>query len=83
MIAVWLKLWSDANEQAPNQQLGMYVGVYAVLGVSGTLCMTAECWYVLSSPVILVAHEYRFLFIPIASNSALRLHNSLLRTTLR
>lgn len=44
LTAVWLKLWSDANERAPNQQLGMYVGVYAVLGVSGTFCMTAACW---------------------------------------
>lgn len=45
MLAVWLKLWSDANDQSPNHNgLGMYIGVYTFLGVAGMLFMTAACW---------------------------------------
>ncbi|KAK6338386.1 hypothetical protein TWF730_002449 [Orbilia blumenaviensis] len=37
---LWLKWWSDANEQSPNRQAGLYIGVYVVLQVAG-LCSTA------------------------------------------
>lgn len=37
---LWLKWWSDANERAPNQQAGLYIGVYVVLQTAG-LCSTA------------------------------------------
>ncbi|KAK6351860.1 hypothetical protein TWF718_005005 [Orbilia javanica] len=37
---LWLKWWSDVNERAPNQQAGLYIGVYAVLQIAG-LCSTA------------------------------------------
>ncbi|KAI8314010.1 ABC transporter atnG [Colletotrichum sp. SAR11_59] len=30
---IWLKWWTEANEQRPNQDLGKWVGVYAALGV--------------------------------------------------
>ncbi|KAF3228981.1 hypothetical protein TWF191_002091 [Orbilia oligospora] len=37
---LWLKWWSDANERTPNQQAGLYIGVYVVLQTAG-LCSTA------------------------------------------
>ncbi|KAK6499344.1 hypothetical protein TWF506_003972 [Arthrobotrys conoides] len=37
---LWLKWWSDANERTPNQQAGLYIGVYAALQTAG-LCSTA------------------------------------------
>ncbi|KAJ3955412.1 hypothetical protein N0V92_008076 [Colletotrichum tropicale] len=30
---IWLKWWTEANEQRPNKDLGKWVGVYAALGV--------------------------------------------------
>ncbi|QKX54680.1 uncharacterized protein TRUGW13939_01768 [Talaromyces rugulosus] len=65
---VWVDWWSSANTESSSIRVdGMYLGVYATLGVASTLCMTIACW---------------FLFITAISNSAKNFHTDLLRTTL-
>lgn len=43
--AIWVKWWSDANTESPNKDVGMYIGVYAVFGVMGSLMVFAIGWY--------------------------------------
>ncbi|CRG91304.1 ABC transporter C family member 3 [Talaromyces islandicus] len=65
---VWVDWWSSASTESSSSRVdGMYLGVYATLGVASTLCMTIACW---------------FLFIIAISNSAKNLHTDLLKTTL-
>ncbi|KAH8201947.1 hypothetical protein TruAng_003860 [Truncatella angustata] len=66
--AVWLNWWSDANEVATNRRDGMYLGVYAGLGVAASVFMGAACW---------------FLFINIITKSSRTFHRALLLATLR
>ncbi len=41
---VWLGWWADANAIHPNQRLGYYLGIYALLGVGGLICLIVGCW---------------------------------------
>ncbi|KAJ5939096.1 ABC transporter [Penicillium verhagenii] len=65
---IWVDWWSSANSAHPNQKLGMYLGVYAMLAVIGTIAACLSAW---------------FAIINIISNSASRLHFDLLKSTLR
>ncbi|KAK0633646.1 ABC transporter type 1, transmembrane domain-containing protein [Immersiella caudata] len=60
--------WTGANEQSPNQQLGFYLGVYAVFVVLANIGPFLEC---------------RIFFIRVINNTALKLHADLLEATLR
>ncbi|KAM0552701.1 hypothetical protein ACHAPJ_007798 [Fusarium lateritium] len=64
---IWLKWWAEANARQPNQNVGMYMGVFAAVGTSGVLVTGLACC---------------FAFIRIISNSALHLHSALLETTI-
>ncbi|KAJ5675249.1 uncharacterized protein N7477_005183 [Penicillium maclennaniae] len=64
---VWLQQWSDYNEKHPNQELGLYIGVYTVLFSIGVFCLISACWV---------------LFVKVINNSGLRMHSYLLKTTL-
>ncbi|KAK9779085.1 putative Multidrug resistance-associated protein [Seiridium cardinale] len=66
--AVWLNWWSDANETSTNRRDGMYLGVYAGLGVAASVFMGAACW---------------FLFINMITKSSRTFHRALLLATLR
>ncbi|KAJ5107116.1 ABC transporter [Penicillium angulare] len=65
---IWVDWWSAANSKKPNQNLGMYMGVYIMLGVVGTIAACISAW---------------FAIISIISNSANKLHYDLLKATLR
>ncbi|PTB72853.1 P-loop containing nucleoside triphosphate hydrolase protein [Trichoderma longibrachiatum ATCC 18648] len=65
---VWMKWWSAANATEPDKDIWMYLGVYASLGVLGTLSGCVCAWAA---------------FISIISRSAARLHSNLLQATLR
>ncbi|GJN66171.1 hypothetical protein PLICBS_000187 [Purpureocillium lilacinum] len=66
--AIWIKWWSAANAEQPNQNVGMYLGVYAILGIAGSMSACGTAW---------------FAFLNIISNSAMKLHADILQTTLR
>ncbi|KAJ6007677.1 hypothetical protein N7540_011653 [Penicillium herquei] len=63
-----LEWWVEANEQQPNKDLAMYLGVYALLWVLAFTTLIGSLWA---------------LIIPIINNTGLTLHTYLLRTTLR
>ncbi|KAI8283986.1 ABC transporter atnG [Colletotrichum sp. SAR 10_98] len=65
---IWLKWWTEANEQRPNQDLGKWVGVYAALGVGSIVSFFISIW---------------FLFIVIINHSGVYFHSVLLDTTSR
>ncbi|KAK6211651.1 ABC transporter [Colletotrichum tabaci] len=64
---VWVKLWSEANSVKTNTSVGYYLGIYAVFGVLGTLGASLAAW---------------FAFLDIITNTALKLHSDLLKTTM-
>ncbi|KAH6604280.1 hypothetical protein Trco_007726 [Trichoderma cornu-damae] len=41
---VWMKWWSAANASEPNKDVWMYLGVYALLGILGTLSGATCAW---------------------------------------
>ncbi|KAK0106876.1 hypothetical protein ONS95_003598 [Cadophora gregata] len=41
---IWIKWWAASNVQAPNQNLGYYLGIYAMLGVLALLFLVGSCW---------------------------------------
>ncbi|KAL4951097.1 P-loop containing nucleoside triphosphate hydrolase protein [Aspergillus filifer] len=65
---IWIDWWTDANAEHPNSKIGMYLGVYIFFGLFETILLVFVCWLV---------------FIHIISKSALRLHNDLLKSTMR
>jgi len=44
MTAVWVMWWSEANAEKLNKNVGMYIGVYAMLGVLGTVGVSGAAW---------------------------------------
>ncbi|RDH38689.1 P-loop containing nucleoside triphosphate hydrolase protein [Aspergillus welwitschiae] len=65
---IWLDWWTEANAQHPNERAGMYLGVYVFLSIISVVFMVAACW---------------LLFVRIVSKSSLRLHDDLLKSTMR
>ncbi|KAJ0284634.1 hypothetical protein COL940_003955 [Colletotrichum noveboracense] len=65
---IWLKWWTEANEQRPNQDLGKWVGIYTALGVGSIVSFFISIW---------------FLFIVIINHSGVYFHSVLLDTTSR
>ncbi|KAJ5307053.1 hypothetical protein N7508_006068 [Penicillium antarcticum] len=64
---IWLQRWSDANEQHPNQNPGLYLGVYAAFFGISFFSLVAACWA---------------LFVRVINNTGLMMHAHLLRSTL-
>jgi len=43
-LAVWVKLWAEYNEEFPNQRLGYYLGIYAMIGILALIFLIVSCW---------------------------------------
>ncbi|KAK9772947.1 hypothetical protein SCAR479_10457 [Seiridium cardinale] len=65
---IWLKWWSEANEEHPNQSVGLYMGIYAFLEIFGVVSVSVACWYA---------------FVNMISASSDKLHSDLLESTLK
>ncbi|KAJ6013292.1 ABC transporter FUM19 [Penicillium herquei] len=65
---LWVDWWSAANDKHPNQQIGMYLGVYAMLSVVAVVSLTIASWA---------------LIIGMVTNTALTLHSDILKTTVQ
>ena len=48
---IWLGWWAAANAQHPNQRLGYYLGIYAMLGVAGLISLIISCWQIIITMV--------------------------------
>lgn len=88
-VAVWVDWWTAANERNPEAGVGMYLGVYAFLGVIGVVFMTCACWFVVLllsfhiTYINLTDYGHRLMFINMVSKSSLRLHEDVLSATLK
>ncbi|KAJ5533778.1 ABC transporter integral membrane type 1 [Penicillium freii] len=66
--ALWIQWWVVANEEQPNNQLGMYLGVYGLIFGLTCLSLVAGCW---------------LLFVRVLNNTSMNLHSDLLKTAFR
>ncbi|KAI2915577.1 hypothetical protein CBS147320_9910 [Aspergillus niger] len=64
---LWIQWWVEANEESPNKDVGMYLGVYAVLFVIQLVGTAGGLW---------------LLIMNVINNTALNLHTDLLSATL-
>ena len=48
---IWLGWWATANLAAPNQRLGYYLGIYAMLGILGLASLVISCWQIIITMV--------------------------------
>ncbi|KAI4279834.1 MAG: hypothetical protein L6R38_004935, partial [Xanthoria sp. 2 TBL-2021] len=48
---IWLGWWAAANAKAPNDNLGYWLGIYALLGVGGLLSVIISCWQIIITMV--------------------------------
>ncbi|KAI0886932.1 ABC transporter [Annulohypoxylon maeteangense] len=60
--------WSEANAIEPNKDVGLYMGIYAMLGVLGVIGASVAAW---------------FAIISIVSNTAANLHADLLEAVVK
>jgi len=44
ILGVWIKWWSETNSRQPNKDIGLYMGIYAMLGVIGTFGILMAAW---------------------------------------
>ncbi|KAL4914137.1 P-loop containing nucleoside triphosphate hydrolase protein [Aspergillus aurantiobrunneus] len=42
--SIWVKWWASSNEANPGKHTGYYLGIYAILGIVGMLCLIAGAW---------------------------------------
>ncbi|KAL5045769.1 hypothetical protein BDW71DRAFT_183332 [Aspergillus fruticulosus] len=42
--SIWVKWWAASNESDPGKHTGFYLGIYAMLGGVGMLCIVAGAW---------------------------------------
>ncbi|TPR04838.1 O-methyltransferase family protein [Aspergillus niger] len=64
---LWIQWWVEANEESPNKDVGIYLGVYAVLFVIQLVGTAGGLW---------------LLIMNVINNTALNLHTDLLSATL-
>ena len=44
---IWLGWWSEANVREPNENLGYWLGIYAMLGVVALASLVISCWQII------------------------------------
>ncbi|RDW58714.1 hypothetical protein BP6252_13190 [Coleophoma cylindrospora] len=66
--SIWVMLWAKSNEIHPNQDIALYLGIYAMLGVMAISGIVFLCWHLMVN------------LVPRTSGT---LHRILLNTTLR
>ncbi|KAL8973607.1 MAG: hypothetical protein Q9197_002152 [Variospora fuerteventurae] len=48
---IWLGWWAAANAREPNERLGYWLGIYALLGLAGLLSLVVSCWQIIITMV--------------------------------
>ncbi|KAF1848738.1 P-loop containing nucleoside triphosphate hydrolase protein [Cucurbitaria berberidis CBS 394.84] len=49
--SIWVKMWAEYNERFPNQRLGYYLGIYAMLGGLALFFLIVSCWQLIITMV--------------------------------
>ena len=78
-------MWAEYNERYPNQKLGYYLGIYAMLAGVAFVFLIVSCWYVWPSIIDAQSTDSntRQLIITMVPRSGVQFHKRLLETVLR
>ena len=57
---IWVNWWAAANALAPNQSLGYYLGIYAMLGVLALFFLCVSCWQLIVTMVPLSGKNFHW-----------------------
>ncbi|KNG85917.1 ABC multidrug transporter [Aspergillus nomiae NRRL 13137] len=49
--SIWMNWWASSNEAEPGKHTGYYLGIYAMLGAVGMLCLILGCWQMIITMV--------------------------------
>ncbi|KAB8238859.1 putative ABC multidrug transporter [Aspergillus alliaceus] len=49
--SIWMNWWASSNEMAPGKHTGYYLGIYAMLGAVGMICLIVGCWQMIITMV--------------------------------
>lgn len=55
---IWLNWWASANADHPNQRLGYYLGIYAMLGALALVFLVISCWQMIVTMVPLSGKNF-------------------------
>lgn len=48
---LWVKWWASFNAKYPNEKLGYYLGIYAMLGILAIIFLIISCWQLIITMV--------------------------------
>ena len=74
---IWVKWWAQANSDAPNQNLGYWLGIYGLLGAVALICLVLSCWWALLSNLVFSFHAKSPLFQAINHNNGAQVRRKL------
>ncbi|KAL2132691.1 hypothetical protein VTI74DRAFT_3471 [Chaetomium olivicolor] len=57
---VWVQWWAAYNEDDPNGNLGYWLGIYAMLGGVGIVCLFISCWQMIITMVPRSGERFHF-----------------------
>lgn len=57
---VWVQWWAASNESEPNARLGYWLGIYAMLGGVGIVCLFLSCWQMIITMVPRSGEKFHF-----------------------
>ncbi|KAI9150479.1 ABC multidrug transporter B [Paramyrothecium foliicola] len=66
---IWVNWWAAANEKRPNEDLGYYLGIYAMLGVLAMIFLTASCWQMIVTMVPLSGKNFHWSLLKTVLNA--------------
>ena len=68
---IWLAWWADANATKPNQRLGYWLGIYALLGIGGLLSLVVGCWQIIITMVPQSGENFHYRLLKAVLNAPL------------
>ncbi|KAH6677549.1 P-loop containing nucleoside triphosphate hydrolase protein [Halenospora varia] len=55
---IWVEKWAHHNEIHPNEDLGYWLGIYAMLAVGALVSIMAACWHLMKNLVARAARNF-------------------------
>ncbi|CAG9989646.1 unnamed protein product [Clonostachys byssicola] len=66
---IWVNWWAAANAEHPNERLGYYLGIYAMLGVLSLLFLVVSCWQMIVTMVPLSGKNFHWSLLTTVLNA--------------
>ena len=57
---IWVNWWAAYNADNPNQRLGYWLGIYAMLGVLALVFLVVSCWQMIVTMVPLSGNKFHW-----------------------